>query len=185
MLFGPGSKSRFGTRLGRLSSKSNKLWNQAHLAVVNETMSGRANSQRLSPDIVFGSRPSLQILEGGRTFELSPESRMSFGSRRVDVAISYDSEQELFKVLLARDGVEIESRSGRRSGQVSLTLGFESIDGMKFRIPWSKIEKGLVWQKTIEMRESFFDALEERQRLSFILNSNAARMAAVLNSEES
>ena len=185
MSFGPGNDTRFGSRNGKSSrtssrrSSSTKTWNQAHLVLVTEAMNLRSSSQRLSPDLVYGERPKLQILEG-----CLADASDAFGNGvcktidgTVDVEIRYQPESRTFSVTLEQGGVEIENRFGRRSQHVSLTLGFESIDGKKVRIPWAQIERGLVWRKVVGMRESFFEDLRQKRRLNYLLNSNAERLA--------
>ncbi len=185
MSFGPGNDTRFGSRNGKSSrtssrrSSSTKTWNQAHLVVVTDAMNLRCSSQRLSPDLVYGERPRLQILEG-RLADASDALGTELCKKIdgiVDVEIRYQPESKTFFVTLVQGGIELENRFGRRSQHVSLTLGFESIDGKKVRIPWTQIERGLIWRKAVEMRESFFEDLRQKRRLNYLLNSNAERLA--------
>ncbi len=83
----------------------------------------------------------------------------NYRPRFVDVKFRYDQASGQFRVELEQGGECLETRTGKPHAKRDLTLWFESIEGVKPRIPWSRIESGSDWQARVLMREAFFETL--------------------------
>lgn len=82
----------------------------------------------------------------------------NYRSPFVDAIFRYDGANRRFVVDIEQDGRHLETRRGRAHAKRDLTLWFQTIDGEKPRIPWSKIEAMGEWRARVLMREAFFES---------------------------
>jgi len=75
----------------------------------------------------------------------------------VEAHIGFDEKSGRFSVTLEQFGQHLETRTGKVHAKRDLTLWFESIDGEKPRIPWTRIAKGEAFKARVLMRETFFE----------------------------
>jgi hypothetical protein len=147
-------------------------WNRAHLTVVDENFP-KKRAQRLPVSVLENGRPEFKLLPGGWH---KPWKALSRSERTAQAVLSFDPYTERFTLQIFKAGSLFETRTGKRSQHSELSLWLLSADDKKLRIPWAKVEAGLIWRSDVEIHDFYFQRLEEEMLRKQLEEVNASRL---------